>query len=583
MLLLTVQSFAQVQPSTTLPSGLPSSAGSQLPQYQDRLKQLQNAGVNTNLIPGQESGSSTSAAGTSASGFPTPETPQDVNLVGQEEVLDEEDKEYQDKPKEITEINLEDSLGIYVYGHQLFSNTDANFNLVPSPVVSDKYIIGPGDIFAITIFGQDEQYESLTVASDGSIIRPYIGKLYLGGLTFGEARKKIESRYRNIIQRGSSVEVRLTSDRRSININFVGEVRNPGSYRLDAAVPAFNALFAAGGVTDIGTVRNIAIKREGKIVQILDLYEYLLFGLNEPIYLKDNDFIFVPTQGRIAEVEGPVKRPMKYELREGENLKALINFSGGFNFDAKTKEAQIGRLENEREVLIDFNLESILTSPTKDFTVFDGDKLILREVNKGAFNITQIFGDVEYPGTYQLNLGEKLSDIIVKAGGLSIEAYRERAYIVRIVPKSNELLYIPIDLGKIFPRDVDTLNYTDINNIEVQYFDAIIIFSQTDFLDERVIEVDGQVRKPGTFKSTPTMTLKDLLYLVGGPKQDADFNNIELTTITKAEDLDLREVENTEEGGDDGGDTGSESNPNPSAPQEKEVRTNNLGDRDTSD
>ncbi len=537
--------------STEVPQSLPPSAGNQLPGYQDRLKQLQDAGVKPGSLPGSVNPGSTTAADPAVSGFPTPVMPgtQDPNveLEGEDEVLDEEDKEYQDKPKEINQMLLEDSLRRLVFGHQLFLNTENPlFDLTPTPVISENYIVGKGDIFNITIFGEEERYESLTVKEDGSVLRRLIGKIYVAGLTYSKAKERIRSRYRNIFPGPSSIEIRLTADRRAINVNFVGEVNVPGTYRIDAATPAFNALFAAGGISDIGTVRNIMIKRDGEIVQVLDLYEYLLFGLNEPIYLEDNDFIFVPVQGKIASISGPVKRPMKYELREGENMKALINYSGGLAYDAKVTQAQVARLENEREVVIDFNLKDILDNPKKDFNLIDGDRLILREVNKGAFNIVQIFGDVEYPDTYQLKPGEKLSDVIIKAGGLSIESYRERAYVVRIIPKSSELLYIPIELSEIFPADQDTFIYDDINNIELQYFDGIIIFSQKDFQDERTIEVTGNVRQPGVFTSTPTMTLKDLLYLVGGLRDDADFNNIELTTITKAEDLDLRRVADEE-------------------------------------
>lgn len=525
---------------TKIPQNLPKNVGEKLPGYPDRIKQLQDAGIKPPDISTKDGDK---PSNTADSGFPRPEYPNDVTLEGKDKVLDEEDKEYQDKPKEINEVLLEDSLGSYVYGHQLFLGSDPRYDYTPTASVSDNYIIGAGDIFNVTILGREERYESLTVAEDGSVLRQYMGKIYVAGLTFGEAKKRIDRRYRNIISGNSSIEIRLTADPRPININFVGEVAKPGAYKIDASTPAFNALFIAGGITDIGTVRNILIQREGKIVQVLDLYEYLLFGINEPIYLQDNDFIFVPVQGKIASVSGPVKRPMKYELREGENMKALVNYAGGLNYDAKLTEAQVARLEAEREVVVDFNLEEILTNPNKDFTLSDGDRLIIREVNKGAFNIIQIFGDVEYPGTYQLNQGDKVSDIITKAGGLSIESYRERAYVVRIIPKSSELLYIPIDLSKIFPIEKDTIIRDDINNIELQYFDGIIIFSQEDFVDERILEVTGHVRKPQVIKATPTLTLKDVLYLVGGLKDDADFNNVELTTITRAEDLDMREVE----------------------------------------
>ncbi|MEL6132906.1 MAG: SLBB domain-containing protein [Bacteroidota bacterium] len=262
----------------------------------------------------------------------------------------------------------------------------------------------------------------------------------------------------------------------------------------------------------------------------------------EPVYLQNNDFIIVPPQGKIVKISGPVRRPMEYELLEGENLKQLITLSGGLTYDAKTSKAQVARLENEREVLIDFNLQEVMKNSNKDFLLTEGDHIILQEVIKGAYNIVQIFGDVQYPGTYQLTQGDRVVDLVLKAGGLGIEAYRERAYIVRIVPNSRELLYIPLDIGQVFTPDSLVPDTNNINNLDLKFFDALIIFSQQDFLDDRFIDVEGLVRSPGTFRTSPTMTLKDLLFLVGGPQKDADFNNIELSTITQAEDLAKRRL-----------------------------------------
>jgi protein involved in polysaccharide export with SLBB domain len=540
--------------NTVIPGNLPSGVIDQLPQTaSDRLKQLQDAGVPASLLPGQISSPN-------QSGYPEPMqvdvlTP--TVLEGEEEVLDEDEKEYQNKPKEINEILISDPDGSDVYGHHLFDDEDVDFSLITTPYISDDYIVGPGDKFYIITYGRQELQEILPVTADGSIKRQYIGKIYVGGMRFGDAKEKIIQAYRNrIISSRTTVEVRLTSEGRAININFVGEVKAPGTYRIDAKVPAFNAIFAAGGINDIGSVRRIIIKRDNKVVQELDLYDFLLMGNQKPIYLEDNDFIYVPVQGKVAEISGPVNRPMSYELKPKENMKRLLEFAGGLSFDAKSTKAQVARLEKEREVLIDFNLQNILQDSNKDFTIHDGDRVILQSINKGAFNIVQIFGEVEYEGTYQLEEGDKLSDIVGQAGGLSIDAYRDRAYVVRVVPYSSELLYIPVDLSKIFEsgylengQPFDTLFSESPENIQLNYFDAIIIFSQRDFEDLRAIEVTGQVRKPGVFKASPTMTLKDLLYLVGGLKDDADFKNIELTTITRAEDLDQRIISPEEEKG----------------------------------
>ncbi len=459
----------------------------------------------------------------------------DIEIEGAEEVLSEEQAGYEDKPKDINEINLNPDIEENVFGHHVFEGSGSEFMADEALTPPDEYIIGPGDAFGVTVYGPSELFETLTVAEDGSVLRQYIGKVYVGGMTLGQAREVLIQRYRSIVSNRATIEIRLTGDRRSINVNIVGEVRRPGSYRINSAVPAFNALFQAGGINQIGTVRNIQIERNGKIVQTLDLYAYLIEGKNEPIYLRNSDFIHVPLQNQVVELSGAVKRPMAYELKPGENLKALLYYAGGLKFDAMMVKAQVARLEKGREVLVDFSLEDILRNDRKDYSLGSGDRVIIQNVNMGAYNIVQIYGDVEYPGTYQLQPGERISDIIERAGGLGIDAYLKRAYVVRIVPGASEVLYVPLDLTGLYDIEGELANADDVNNIDLQYFDAIQIFSQTDLRDERYIEVEGEVRSPGNFQTFPSMTVKDLLYMVGGPKEDADLNNLELSIITKAE------------------------------------------------
>ncbi|MEL6626750.1 MAG: SLBB domain-containing protein [Bacteroidota bacterium] len=541
--------------------------GSPLPNYQDRLNQLIQSGIDPSGLPsiplsiqrpGQGLGSQTGTLNVnqppnpiSPLGSANPSTPPTnpnqapIELEGTDPVLDEDEAAFESRPKEAPGQNLTD-VKSNVFGHRIFSQEGFDFKQNSSNVPPEDYIIGPGDNFFVNVYNGSELTTTLLVEPDGSVSTSYTGKAYVAGLSYAQARDRIKRLIRNVVSSQSTIEIRLTSDIRPITVNIVGEVFKPASYRIDASTPAFNALFAAGGVNDIGSVRNILIKRNGKLVQIVDLYDYLIFGRTEPVYLQNNDFIIVPPQGKIVKITGPVRRPMEYELLPGENLKQLLTLSGGLTYDAKTSKAQVARLENEREVLIDFELASVLENPNKDFRLTEGDHIILQEVIKGAYNVVQVFGDVQYPGTYQLTEGDKIVDLVLKAGGLGIEAYRERAYIVRIVPNSRELLYIPLNLSQIFNPDSLIPDTNNINNLDLKFFDALIIFSQQDFLDDRFIDVEGLVRNPGTFRTSPTMTLKDLLFLVGGPQKDADYNNIELSTITRAEDL-VKRKQNTDD------------------------------------
>lgn len=518
----------------------------QLPNLQNRINQLQNQGgvppdqiesYIQGITGGRPPGPGTLSP-TAESGFPEPGAPSeqaDVELEGTEDVL-EEDAGFGDRPTENQTINLNPDLSTNVYGHHLFEpGKEIQFTTDGAIAPPNSYIIGPGDIFAITIYGPSEIFETLTVKDDGAVQRQYIGKIYVAGRTLGESRELIERAYRTVVPPKSTIEIRLTGDRRSISVNIVGEVRQPGNYRIDAAVPAFNALFAAGGVNKVGSVRNIQIRRDGKVVQTLDLYRYLIEGQEDPIFLQNNDIVYVPIQNKTVEISGAVRRPMAYELMPSENLKRLIDFAGGLNFDAKTTRAQVARLEDEREVLVDFNLQNILDAPKKDYVLGSGDRVIIEGINLGAYNVVQVFGDVEYPGTYQLENNDRVVDLIERAGGLGIDAYLRRAYVVRIVPGTSEILYIPVDLSRIYLPGAPAPDTSDIDNIELQYFDALLIFSQSELRDQRFIEVEGEVRNPGVFPSFPTMTVKDLLYLVNGPKKDADLQNLELSIVTRAE------------------------------------------------
>lgn len=536
----------------------PATGTPQLPLPADRdqrLQDLRNAGVPQGQIDAFLQGIQRPNPGMpldsrGSSGFPTPlegttpgsQSPGDPVVEGDESVLPEDDSQYEDKPEEINEVNLGARRSSYVFGHHLFSDsTPVNFDQSIGLVPPDDYLVGPGDLFTVTVYGPSEIFEDLKVTKDGSVMRPRLGKIYVAGLTYASARQKITTRFQQIVFSRSNIEVHLTPVQRSLTVNIVGEVRKPGAYRIPASTPAFNALFAAGGINNIGSVRNIQIKRGNKTVEVLDLYEYLIKGNNSPIFLQENDFIYVPVQQKIVGIKGAINRPMKYELLETENLKTLLKFAGGLSYDALRKEAQIARLDraSEREVLKDFDLGEYLADPNREYLLLDGDQVIINEVNKGAYNIVQVFGNVEYPSTYQLRPGERASDLIDRAGGLGIDAYLDRAYVVRIVPNSTENIYIPIDLRAI------AANPDDANNIQLQFFDALLVFSETDFMDERFIEVNGQVRKTGTYRISQTMTLKDLLFLVGGLKKDADFNNLELSITTQAENLDIESDEDS--------------------------------------
>ncbi|MEM6264565.1 MAG: SLBB domain-containing protein, partial [Bacteroidota bacterium] len=481
-----------------------------------------------------------------------------------EEEADPEDED--DKQKIQSQVQI--APGRQVFGHEIFRQESVDFQRGTSLIPPSDYIVGPNDQFVVTIWGSSELTTSLPVQSDGSIFYNSVGKIYVAGLTYKKTVELITKRFRSIVSPFSTIEVMMGQNRRSINVNIIGEVGTPGTYELAATTTAFNALFEAGGITNLGSVRNIYIKRGNKTEDQIDLYDYLIRGDTRSVYLQEDDFIFVPAQRTVVEIEGNVKRPMAYELKEGEGLKDLIEFAGGLTYDARKSTVQVIRTQNDQQSVVNLSLDSILSANTS-IPLNNGDVVLIKSINIGLSNIAQITGPVIYPDVYEIEAGERVSDLIKKAGGLGADAYLKRAYLLRFTNPDLELEYVGFNLGAAYlwnsmpsaQRDStieamykagditsDSLSLADILALEdsvlsvfadppLQFFDNIIIFSEQDFRDTRYILVEGEVRKPGLYILRPGMNLRDLLFLAGGLKRDADRENIVLTTLTTAEDL----------------------------------------------
>ncbi|MEZ4686847.1 MAG: polysaccharide biosynthesis/export family protein [Bacteroidia bacterium] len=206
-----------------------------------------------------------------------------------------------------------------IFGHAIFADSAyqaLSGNSLSTPL---DYIVGPGDEFRVVAYDGASFSAAFTVGSDGAVYSeayPFLGKLYLAGLTYEQASKTLQSRLQRYLAGSPSIAVTLAPQGREIKVNISGQVRQPGTYSLPASTSAFNALFAAGGINKIGSVRRIQVRRNGKLVQELDLYDFLATGNSPPVYLQDRDFLFVPVQGKIVEVKGKVKQPMMYELKK---------------------------------------------------------------------------------------------------------------------------------------------------------------------------------------------------------------------------------------------------------------------------
>jgi polysaccharide export outer membrane protein len=408
-----------------------------------------------------------------------------------------------------------------IYGHHIF-NQGVDFIRSQSILPPPEYLVGPGDVFTVTAWGSVDITEKLPVQQDGSVIyRGQFGKLYVAGLTYAQAQEAIRRRFQRLFLIGSSsIEVVMGQNRRTINVNIVGEVGKPGTYQVPASTSAFNALFVAGGIRPIGTVRNIIIKRDGKTIKTLDLYEYLIEGKEDPTYLQEDDLILVPVQKRIVSIAGSVKRPRRYELRDDEELNSLLRFAGGLTFDALLSNAQIIRVTQGKEELMDFPLGDIMEQ-NMDMPLFDGDRVRISDLRRGIKNLVEITGAVNYAGTYEIVEGETVADLLARAGGATDEAFLEKAYIIRI-ESPTELSYLQVNL-RAAAASVDPAI-----NPPLQAYDRLRVFRRDRFFKHRYIELSGPVKDPGRYEVSKDMSLKDLLYLAGGLTEQADQTYLDL-------------------------------------------------------
>lgn len=412
-----------------------------------------------------------------------------------------------------------------VWGQDFFRNGSVDlFDKVPNAKVSDNYIIGVGDQLTISVWGYAYYNSNFTVNEEGYITTIEVGRIYVKGLTYSAARQLLRQRFASAFDLvNSKFDVALTYSK-TIKVNIVGEVVNPGSYNISSLNTAFNALVAAGGVTDIGSVRDIQVKRNGKIIKTLDVYQFLMNpGSTDDTYLESNDYIIVNGIGRVVDVMGEINSPMKYELIKGENLNELITYAGGLKSTAYKRNVTIYRYYQNENIVLDINLDS-LERERINFNLLDGDKITFARIPEVVENIVTIQGSCRFPGNYQLTEGMRIYDLITKAKGLTYEAYTDRAYLIRKNDKLNDI-YVPFDLGEVLENPNSPFNF------ELTKFDIIDIFSKQEFRETFTVTVQGSVKTPGSFPYYEKMTLKDLLYYAGGLRVEAANSRIEVSRI----------------------------------------------------
>ncbi|MDO4993542.1 MAG: SLBB domain-containing protein [Bacteroidales bacterium] len=399
-----------------------------------------------------------------------------------------------------------------VFGRNIFNNQYLTFQPNSNMATPQNYRLGAGDKVIIDVWGASQETFSATVSPDGTVVIPGIGPIKIGGLSVGEATSKVRS---VLGARYSSSQISLSlGETRSIMVQVMGEVVLPGTYTLSSLSTAFNALYAAGGINDIGTLRDIEVYRNGRVIAHIDVYDYILNGNSAgDVRLQDNDIIRVGTYDCIVSARGRVKRPMYYEMKSSETIGTLIDYAGGFTGDAYKKNVRLIRKSETG-----YSIHTVEEFDLRGFTLHDGDSLYVDNVLDNFSNLVEIRGAVRHPG--QFEMGGPIStvrELINAAEGLRPDAFVTRAVMHRMkVDRTLELL--PVDVKGIMDGVVP--------DIVLKKNDVLYIPSKTDMLGEQTLTISGQVQFPGRYAYADKTTIEDLILQAGGPTAAASFAKV---------------------------------------------------------
>jgi protein involved in polysaccharide export with SLBB domain len=404
-----------------------------------------------------------------------------------------------------------------IYGQSIFRDKSLSvFRTTNEIKPPDSYILSTGDEITISIFGASQFDSKFTINKEGYISPLNMPKIFLKGVSLGQAKELLRSRFSNFYRFAPEQFAASLNTSRSITVNIFGEVFKYGSFSLSAINTAFNALVAAGGPNDLGTVRNINVIRNGKTKR-LDVYAFM----NNPsvqfdFYLEDNDIIHVPIAERVVGISGAVRRPLRYELINGENLIQLIEFAGGLTANAYREVIQVRRFVNDRQVLIDVNLKDLLYKKS-DFSLLNGDEISIKAIPTSVENTARIEGAVDLPGAYALSETPRVSDLI-KKGALKREARTDVAFLLRQNLDGTSKL-IQLNLANILASPGTAAD------LELLPKDRLLVYALARFIDKYTFSINGAVREPlatQAYDPDSSITLQKAILLAGGLKPDAN-------------------------------------------------------------
>ena len=399
-----------------------------------------------------------------------------------------------------------------VFGRDIFNNKELSFEPNMNIATPQNYRLGPGDAVIIDIYGASQKTIQSTVSPDGEVTIEGYGPVNVSGLTVAQANARLRS---TLGSRYRSSRIKLTvGQTKTIMVNVMGEVKAPGTYTLSAFATVFHALYMAGGTNDLGTLRNIKVYRNNRLVTVVDIYDYILNGkLTGNVRLADNDVIVVGPYDCLVTITGKVKRPMIYEMKKNESVNSLLKYSGGFTGDAYKKSVRVNRKTGrERSV---YNVEEFDFS---SFRIDDGDSVSVDSILPRYANTVEIKGAVFRPGMY--NIGDQINSVrtlVEHAEGLTEDAFTARAVMHRMKSDRN-LEVISVDIAGILAGTSP--------DIPLKENDVLFIPTRQDKMTERTITIRGEVQYPGTYLYAEHETIEDFVLQAGGLTDKASTINV---------------------------------------------------------
>lgn len=457
-------------------------------------------------------------------GSETAVTTQSVSSMNRERRHDSSNDVTVDKMDEIDREIDEGGDGIVsarqIYGHKVFNSRALTFEPSDNLATPQNYRLGPGDEVIIDIWGTSEDHLRQTISPEGSIMISQVGPVYLNGMTIADANRHVKGifakKYAGVTDAETDVQVTL-GQVRTIQVDIMGEVATPGTFRLSPFSSVFHALYRAGGINSIGSLRNIQVLRNGKKIAGVDIYDYLFDGKTAGnIRLQEGDIIIVPPYEQLVNIDGNVKRPMYYEIKPGETIQTVIDYAGGFTGDAYSGMVRLARQSATENELYNIDREEFASYRLKD-----GDILTVGTILDRYANRVELKGAVYRPGMFAINKElSTVGQLIKKADGLTDDAYADRVLLYREGPEL-QLEVLSLDLKAI-------LNGTA-PDVKLKRNDLLVISSIKEIQDRGQLSIQGHVARPGTYPFADNTTLEDLILQAGGLLDGASTARVDIS------------------------------------------------------